>query len=196
MSRILWRTSVLLALLMVPAPARAVARFGEMGGHLSIGYAKLFTADPAGSSISPGGSISMGAGLDYPLARRLRVGLDLGYDLFGSITIQSGSNSAGVDYSAFEMAVLAHWLPERGLVRRVSLGPALVNAHGDLAVTDGGTSFSPWAVHGTAAALAARVTLMPAKPAPVKLGLELGIRRIFLTPSDWTLLNARVTVHY
>ena len=39
-------------------------------------------------------------------------------------------------------------------------------------------------------------TLMPAKPAPVKLGLELGGRLVFLAGDDWTLLSARVTVHY
>ncbi len=190
MSRVLWRALVLFALLLVHAPAFAAARFGEVGGHLSIGYAKLVTTD------APGGSISMGAGLDYPLARTLRAGLDLGYDLLGSRTVQRGSLFGSVDYSAFEATAFLHWLPQRGLVRRVSLGPALVNAHGDLSVTGGGAGFSDLAVQESAAAVAAQVTLMPARPAPVRLGLELGGRLAFLAGDDWTLLSLRATVHY
>ena len=190
MSRVLWRTLVLIALLLVSAPASAAARFGELGGHLSIGYAKLVTTD------APGGSISMGAGLDYPLTRTLRAGLDLDYDLLGSRTVQRGSLSAAVDYSAFEATAFLHWLPQRGLVRRVSLGPALVNAHGDLSVTGGGAGFGDLAVHESAGAVAAQITLMSARPAPVKLGLELGGRLAFMAGDDWTLLSVRATVHY
>jgi hypothetical protein len=190
MSRVLWRTLALLTLLLVPALASAAARFGEVGGHLSIGYAKLVTAD------APGGSISMGAGLDYPLARALRAGLDLGYDLLGSRTFPRDGNFAAVDYSAFEVTAFLHWLPERGPVRRVSLGPALVNAHGVLSVTSGGAGFSDLAVHESVGAIAAQITLMPARPAPVKLGLELGGRLAFMARDDWTLLSVRATVHY
>ena len=138
----------------------------------------------------------MAAGLDYPVARALRAGIEVGFDLLGSRTVQRGSLFASVDYSAFEVAALAHWLPARGPVRRVSLGPALVSARGELSVTGGGAGFSDLAVHQTAGAVAAQVTLMPAKPAPVKLGLELGGRLAFLAGDDWTLLSARVTVHY
>jgi hypothetical protein len=190
MSRALWRTLVLLVLLVVPRPAPAAARFGEMGGHLSIGYAKLVTAD------APGGSISMGAGLDYPLTPTLRVGLDLGYDLLGSRTFERGSYSAGVDYSAFGVTGFLHWLPKRGPVRRVSFGPALVDAQGVLSVTSGGAGFSDLAVHESAGAIAAQVTLMKAKPAPVQLGLELGGRVAFRARNDWTLLSVRAAVHY
>jgi hypothetical protein len=190
MSRVLWRTLVLLALFLVPASASAAARFSEVGGHFSIGYAKLFTGD------APGGSISMGAGLDYPLTPTLRAGLDLGYDLLGSRTFQRGSNSAGVDYSAFGVTAFLHWFPQRGLVRRVSVGPALVKAQGVLSVTSGGAGFSDLAVHQSAGAVAAQITLMKAKPAPVKLGLELGGRVAFLAGEDWTLLSVRATVHY
>jgi hypothetical protein len=190
MGRALWRTLVLLALLLVPVCASAAARSGEMGGHLSVGYAKLVTTD------APGGSISVAAGLDYPVAPTLRAGLDVGYDLLGSRTVPRGSLFASVDYSAFEATAFVHWLPQRGPVRRFSVGPGLVNAHGDLSVTGGGAAFSDLAVHETAGAVAAQVTLMPARPAPVKLGLELGGRRAFLAGDDWTLLSARVTVHY
>jgi hypothetical protein len=190
MSRVLWRTLALLALLLVPASACAAARFSELGGHFSIGYAKLVTTD------APSGSISMGAGLDYPLARTLRAGLDLGYDLLGSRTFDRGSYSAGVDYSAFGVTAFLHWLPQRGPVRRVSFGPALVDAQGVLSVTSGGAGFSDLAVHESAGAIAAQVTLMKAKPAPVRLGLELGGRLAFRARGDWTLLSVRAAVHY
>ena len=191
MSGVLWRTLALLSLLMVSASVSAAARFADLGGHVSIGYAKLFTTD------APEGSISMGAGLDYPLAPTLRAGLDLGYDLLGSRPAQEGSLFGAVDYSALGVIAFLHWLPrDAGPVRRVSLGPALVNAHGDLSVTGGGAAFSYLAVHETAGAVALQVTLMPAKPAPVKLGLELGGRLAFLAGDDWTLLSVRATVHY
>jgi hypothetical protein len=190
MNRVLWRAPVLLALLVAPAPASAAARFGEVGGHLSIGYTKLVTTE------APGGSISLSAGLDYPLTPRLRAGLDLGYDLLGSRTFTRGSYSAGVDYSDLGVTAFLHYLPERGVVRRVSLGPALVSAHGTLSVTSGGAGFSDLARNEMAAAIAAQVTLMKAKPAPVRLGLELGGRHAFTTRDNWTLLSVRATVHY
>jgi hypothetical protein len=191
MGRVPWRTLVPLALLLLPAPATAAARFSEVTGHLSIGYGKLV------ATAAPAGSLSLAAGMDYPLARTVRAGFEIGYDMLGSRTVQRGSLFATVDYSAFELAALAHWLPERGPVRRVSLGPALVSARGELSVTGGGAGFSDLAVHRTAGAVAAQVTLMSARPAPVKPGLELGVRRAFLGGDDaWTLLSARVTVHY
>ena len=190
MSRVLWRALPLLALLLVSATACAAARVGELGGHFSIGYAKLVTTD------APGGSISMGAGLDYPLVRTLRAGLDLGYDLLGSSTYPRDGNSATVDYSAFEVTAFLHWLPERGPVRRVSLGPALVNGQRVLSTTSGAAGFDDLAGPVTAGAVAAQITLMKVKPAPVKLGLELGGRLAFMAGDDWTLLSVRATVHY
>lgn len=190
MSRVLRRALVLLALLAVAAPAGATARFGEMGGHLSIGFAKLVTAE------APGGSLSMGAGLDYPLAPTWRAGLDLDYDLLGGRSFDRGSLSAGVDYSDFTVIAFVHWLPATGIVRRVSVGPALVNASGVLSVTGGGAGFSDLAVHESCPGLAARVTLMKAKPAPLRVGFELGGRVAFRPTEDWTLLGVRMTVHY
>jgi hypothetical protein len=196
MSRVLWQTLVLLALLLVPAPAGAAARFSEVGGHFSIGYAKLSTADASGGSISPGGSISMGVGLDYPLRPTLRAGLDLGYDLLGSLTFPRGSMLGAVDYSAMEVTAFLHWIPQQGPVRRVSLGPALVNGQRVLSVTGGSAGFDDLAGSVTAGAIAAQITLMKAKPALVKLGLEVGGRLAFLAGEDWTLLSVRATVHY
>ena len=192
MSRVGWRTLVALALLSLPASAAAGARWGEMSGHLSVGYGTLVT----GVDEVPGGSISMAAGFDLPVGPALRAGFEVGYDLLGSRTVQEGSYFASVDYSAFQAAALLHWLPARGPVRRVSLGPALVGAHADLSVTSGGAAFSYLAVQQTAGGVAAQVTLMPAGPAPVRLGLELGARTAFLAGDDWTVLSARATVHY
>ena len=188
MSRTAW--SLLALALLLPASAAAGVRWSEMGGHLSVGYGMLAIPD------APGGSMSMAAGFDVPVAPAFRVGADVGYDLLGSRTVQEGSYFASVDYSAFQAAVLLHWLPARGPVRRVSLGPALVGAHGDLSVTAGGAAFSDLAVHQTAGGVAAQVTLMPSRPAPVRLGLELGARVGFLAGDDWTVLQARATVHY
>lgn len=190
MSRVLRRALVVLALLAVAAPAGAKARFGEIGGHLSIGYAKLVTAE------HPAGSMSMGVGFDYPLAQTLRAGLDLGYDLLGSRTFDRGSYSAGVDYSDLSVTTFLHWLPRTGIVRRVSLGPTLVSARGALSVTGGGVGFMDLAVDEACAGLAAQVTLMKAKPAPLRVGLELGGRTAFRAAGDWTLLGVRMTVHY
>jgi hypothetical protein len=189
MSRTRW-SLLALALLLLPASAAAGVRWSEMGGHLSVGYGMLVIQD------APAGSISLAAGFDLPVAPALRAGFDVGYDLLGSRTVQGGSYFASVDYSAFQVAAFLHWLPPGGLVRRVSLGPALLGAHGDLSVTSGGAAFSPLAVHQTAGGVAAQVTLMSARPAPVKIGLELGARTGFLAGDDWTVLSARATVHY
>jgi len=190
MSRVLWRTLALLTLLTTASPAIAALRFAEVGGHFSIGATKLVTAE------APGGSLALGAGLDYPLTPTLRVGIDLGYDLLGSRTFQRGSYSAGVDYSDIGVTAFLHWLRPRGMVRRISVGPALVNASGVLSVTSGAAGFSYLSIHEPAGAIAAQVTLMKAKPSPVRLGLELGGRLAFRANDDWMLLSARATVHY
>jgi len=102
-----------------------------------------------------------------------------------------------VDYSAFQAVAFLHWLPQHlGPVRRVSVGPMLLNAHGDLSTAGGGAAFADLAVHETAGGLAAQATLLPAWTSPVKLGLELGWRRAYMAREDWTLLSIRAAVHY
>ncbi|HVP14140.1 MAG TPA: hypothetical protein VMS88_01275, partial [Terriglobales bacterium] len=107
-----------------------------------------------------------------------------------------GSLTGSVDYSAFQLTAFAHWLPGLGPLQRVSVGPAMVNAHGDLSVTGGGAGFSDLAVGSTGFAVAGQITLMPPRPAPVRLGLELGGRKAFLPGQDWNLFSVRLTVHY
>ena len=202
MGRMLCWVPVLLALLVVPAlaageapsaaaPAAGGADWGGVGGHLSIGYSKLTIGG------SPGGSISMAAGMDYPLSHTFRAGVDIGYDLLGSRSVQRGSLYATLDYSTFQALALLHWLPPRlWPLYEVSVGPGLVNAHADLSVTSGGAAFSDLPVHSPAAAVAVQATFMKVRPAPVKLGFELGARRAFLAGTDWMLVTARATVHY
>ncbi len=198
MRRVQWGVLPVLALLAAATASAAPetapkARWVEtLGGHISIGYAKM-TSDTLDA---PGGSISLAAGVDYPVGPRLRAGVDLVYDLLGSRNHQSGSLFATVDYSALEVIGFLHWLPDRlGPVRRISVGPMMCNAHGDLSTAVGGASFEALAVHQTSGGVAVQATLLPAWTSPVKPGLELGWREAFLAGPDWTIFSVRLTVH-
>ena len=58
-------------------PARAGAiRLEPWRGHVSFGYGHLFS-----DSLSPGGSISVAGGVDYPLNASLRVGPVIGISI-------------------------------------------------------------------------------------------------------------------
>jgi hypothetical protein len=172
------------------APASAHAGLAEWNGHLGFGYAKLF-ADQA-----PAGSLSLSAGADYPIASGFRGGVDIGYHLLGSRTLVRGSLFANVDYSVFDVALFAHWIPPSGPIGRVSVGPALVSAHADLSTAGGGAAFSDLAVAQTAFGVAADITAISHSSAPVRVGLEIGTRVGFLDEENWTLATARVTFHY
>lgn len=183
-------------LLGTPAAGRAAA-LGRMGGHLSVGYGQLTIAG------APGGSISFTAGVDLPLRPTLKAGIDLGYDLLGSNTVDRGSLSATVSYSTFEAVAFVHWLPQHlGPVGRVSVGPMLMAAHADISAAAGGAGFSDLAVGETAPGVAGEITLIshsvPAsgKAPPVRVGLQLGGREGFLSDETWTVFSARLTIHY
>ena len=188
-----WRwmaATVLLALLALPRGAAAGA-IQVVQGHLSLGYAQLFIAD------APGGNLSITGGVDFPITRRLRAGIDLGYSLLGSRAVERGSLSTNVNYSALQGVAFAHWIPEHlGPVGRISLGPALVNAHADLSAAAGGAGFSDLAVFETAPGVAAEVSFISRKATPVRVGLQLGYMGVFLSDEDWSLASARVTIHY
>jgi hypothetical protein len=183
------RAGAALALLLAAAgPASAD---GRLAGHLSVGYAQLMTAG------APGGNISFTGGVDLPLRRTLRIGADLGYDLLGTRSVERGSLSASVSYSAFETALFAHWLPDHlGPLGRVSVGPLLMAAHADLSAAAGGAGFSDLAVGETAGGVAGEATFISRSASPVRLGLQLGARSAFLAHETWTLLSARLTIHY
>jgi hypothetical protein len=187
------RIAAVLALVVSLAGPAAVcaAPFEDWGGHLAIGYARLFR-DPA-----PGGSLSMGAGVDRAVVPGWRAGVSVGYHLLGSENHLRGSLAATVDYSLFDAALLAHWQPAwRGPVGRVSFGPALMSARADLSSAGGGAAFLDLAVDKVAAGAAVDVTLMSRGTAPVRLGLELGGRVGFLPSDTWTVADARLAIHY
>jgi hypothetical protein len=181
-----------LAALALGAPdARAEGRLAKVRGHLSVGYSRLFIQD------SPAGSFSIGAGLDYPLTGAWRVGVSLGNDLLGGRVVERGSLIANVDYSVFEMLALAHWEPPRlGPVGRISFGPGLFSARGELSTAAGGASFSDLAVQEVAPGLALSGTLIKRGDSPVRVGLEAGLTVAFLDGDTWTVASARLAFHY
>lgn len=174
-----------------PWSGAAAGGLRDVNGHLSIGYAKLFVDE------APGGSLSVTAGVDHPVARALRAGVGVGYHLLGSRTVERGSLFANVDYSLFEAVLVAQWIPERlGPVGIVSGGLALLSARAELSTSGGGAGFGDLAVEEVAPGLAVDVTLIRRTPAPVRVGLEFGSRVGFLDSETWTLATARLTIHY
>lgn len=185
--------ALLLALVFALAapPAHAEGRLQKVRGSLGIGYAKLLT-DPA-----PGGSFSMGAGVDYPVASSWRAGLAIGYALLGGRIVEEGSFAASVDYSMFEILALAHWQPSfGGPLGRISLGPGLFSPLADLSTSSGGASFGKYAVDEIALGVAIDGTLMQRRDAPVRIGLEVGLRFVFLEQDTWDMAQVRLAFHY
>jgi hypothetical protein len=190
------------AALLVTLATPAVAGLSDkLQGHLSLGYGKLIITE------APGGSLSFAAGLDYPLAAAWRAGVEFEYSLLGTRLIERGSQAGELDYSVFDVLALLHWTPPRGPVGNVSLGPGVFHARADL-TSSAPAAFDDLAVERTAAGVALSVTLMPRSAAPVRGGLELGVRTMWLPdprhlwmpgglPEDsWTLVSGRLTVHY
>ena len=194
----------LIALGSLATPARAL-EVESFGGHVAIGYSRLLSSsDPRDidpdirSSRPPGGSLSVAGGVDYPLAGPFRLGADVRFALLGSRTVELGSQVANVDYTLFEAALLVHWMPPgAGPIARVSLGPAVESARAELSTSGGGIAFSRIAVEEVAPGMALDVTLMKhASRSPVSAGLELGVHSAFLRSATWTLVNARLAIHY
>ena len=143
----------LAALLSLPVVASA-GGFKDAGGHLSFGYSKLFAED------APGGSMSVAGGIDFPVRPQWRAGVDIGFHLLGSRTVEQGSLSSGVDYSLFEAVALAHWIVDRNALGRVSVGGGVMSARADLAAAAGGAAFSGYAVEEVAPGAALDVAFM------------------------------------
>jgi hypothetical protein len=173
------------------APARAVA-WSEVRGHVGVGLAKL--AEPG----APGGSLSVGGGLDLPVRADWRAGVSIAYHLLGSKSASQGSLVASLDYNAFEALLLATWQPRRlAPLERVSLGTGLVSGHVEIQATGGGgAAFRHLAKGDTAPALGLDATLLPRRAAPVRVGLELSSRHAFFGEDPWTLVAGRVVFHY
>jgi hypothetical protein len=179
--------------LLLAAPADAAMR-----GHLSLGYGKLFITDSKNEDDeAPGGSLSVAAGLDFPLAGDFRIGGEVGFHLLGGRTLTEGSLVANIDYSVAELSALVHWEPHGlGPVARISAGPTLTSARADLSSSGGGITFSDFAVEEIAGGFATSVTLMQQKAAPVRAGVEIGARTSYLPDATWIVATARLAIHY
>lgn len=179
-----------LAVLAAAAPAGAM-KLDAWRGHLSVGYAKVVS-----DSLAPAGSISAGGGIEYPVARNWRVGAAAAFNLLGSSTVRRGSVTAAMDYSMFDAALLATWLPPRGPFARVSMGPGIASARAELAVAGGGALFRDLPVGEVKPDFAVEATLMSRKPRLVSVGAELGARFVPVDQGTWTLLTARLTIYF
>lgn len=179
-----------LAVLAAAAPAGAM-KLDAWRGHLAVGYAKVVS-----DSLAPAGSISAAGGIEYPVAARWRVGGAAAFNLLGSSTVRRGSVTAAMDYSMFDAALLATWLPPRGPFARVSFGPGIASARAELAVAGGGALFRDLPVGEVKPDFAIDATLMSRKPRLVSVGAELGARIVPVDQGTWTLLTARLAIHF
>jgi hypothetical protein len=180
--------------LAAAVPCSGGLRFGDVNGHAAIGFSRLFTSD---TTATPGGSISIGGGIDYPVSPRLRAGIDVGYHLLGTRNLVQGTLASGLDYSVFEALALLHWTPlDSGPQLIVSGGPGLFSARASLAPTSVGATFTPQAVEQTRLGGALSLAVTRRRPAPVRVGLELGVRIIPLEAITWTVASARIVMLY
>ncbi len=185
---------VVALLLALAAPSAAGPRLADLHGHLAIGYAQVFSSD---TSRAPAGSLSVGTGLDYPIGAGLRAGLDVGYHLLGSRTLEEGTLSTGLDYSMLEALALLHWTPEgRGPQLVLSGGPGAFAARATLASSPVGAIFSRQAIDQWRAGMALAFTMTRRREAPVRAGLEVGVRVVPLESTTWTLVTARIAILY
>ena len=171
--------------------AHAGMKLDGWRGHLSLGYGHLFS-----DYTSPGGSISVAGGVDYPVRPALRLGPVLSMTLYGSYDAQRGSFVASVDHSQLDVALQLHWLPASGPITRVSFGPGVAAARGDLQVGAGGASFSDLAVDEVRPEVALDLSLLPRRQKIVAVGFETGVRWVPVERVDWWTVTARLTIHY
>ena len=182
---------VLVAACLAPGTASAGLKLDRWKGHVAFGYARVFS-----DSLAPGGSLSVAGGVEYPIGNRWRLGPALSFNLLGSSSVVRGSVEAGLDYSMVEAALLATWLPPRGPVARVSVGPGVANARSELSVAGGGAGFRDLPVGETQPEFALDLTFMPRSMTIVAPGLELGVRVVPVTQTTWTLMTARFAIHF
>jgi len=173
-------------------PARAGGmRLEAWRGHVSLGYGHLFS-----DSLSPGGSISVAGGVDYPLRESFRLGPVIGMSILGSHDVTRGSITAGLDFSLLDAALQLHWLPRSGPVTRVSLGPGLGLARTALQVGAGGAGFLDLAVDEVKPELALDLSMLPRRQRIVAVGFEAGVRFVPVARVNWVLSTLRLTIHY
>ena len=183
--------AALFAAAMLCAPRSSSAfTLAKVGGHLGVGYDKLMVSD------APAGSIGFGAGADYPVANRLHAGLDVGFSLYGTRSVERGSFNANLDYSSLEAIAFLHWDSNWGPLARVSVGPGVSRARAEISTAVGGASFLDLAVDDVGATAAVDLSFMKQKPAPVRVALILSGRQIFLSGEDWPHVSARLGFYY
>lgn len=177
--------------LSLAVPSAHAAKDG-LGAHISLGYSHLIVTD------SPGGSLSVATGIDYPVAPALRLGVDVGFALLGSRVLKQDAQIANLDYTLFETSLKLHWTPDGlGPLGRVSFGPALVSANAALATSGGGLEFTPYAVEEMAPGIGLDLTLIKTSTrSPVRAGVEFGVLAVFLERETWTVASARLAIHY
>lgn len=185
-----WLGAMLAGVLLV-APARAGMHLDQWRGHVSIGYGYLFS-----DSLSPGGSISVAGGVDYPVAQRFRLGPTLGIALLGTTDVTRGSITAGLDYTLLDLALQLHWMPDHGIISRVSLGPGVASARSALQVGAGGAGFLDLAVDELQPEVALDVSAIPRRQKIVAVGLEAGLRFVPVERVNWTVTTIKLTIHY
>lgn len=176
----------------VLAPSQAAAlRLEPWRGHVAVGYGHLFS-----DSFSPGGSISVAGGVDYPVSPNLRVGPVIGMSILGTHDVVRGSITAGLDYSLFDCALQLHWSPANGPLSRVSFGPGFAIARTSLQVGGGGAGFLDLAVDEVRPELAVDVSAMPRRQKIVAVGIEAGVRIVPVERVSWVLGTVRLAIHY
>jgi hypothetical protein len=181
------------AWLLAPTPARALD-LADVQGHLALGFAHLATSD---TTDTPAGSLTIGGGVDIPVGGRFRAGIDIGYHLLGSKTLEQGSLTSGIDYGVFEVLALAHWSPlSSGPDLIISGGPGFFSSKAELAATSIGAAFTPFAVNEKGAGAALTLTVARRKATPVRAGIEASYRWIPLETSTWSVYSARIVVRY
>jgi len=186
--------AVIGAVLAVTAPCAAAIRLADVRGHIAIGYGRVFSSD---TTDTPGGSLSMGAGLDLPIGAGLRAGLDIGYHSLGAVTLDQGSISTELDFSLLEALALVHWFPSAGGRRFVlSGGPGVFSARAALSSSPVGAIFSRSAIDQWRLGGAVSASIVRRRPSPVRIGLEAGVRVVPLEDVTWTLAMARVVILY
>jgi len=180
------------ALLGAPRAARADMRIDEWKGHVALGFAHTIS-----DSLAPPGSLSVSAGVDYPLGSSWRVGPEISFSLLGSSSLTRGSITASLDYSMFDAAMLFTRSPAHGPLARWSVGPGIASPQVALTLAAGGAGFRDVAVGEIRPEFAADATFLPRRMTIVAVGAELSARVVPIPGrATWTLLAVRLAVHF
>ena len=172
-------------------PASAGMRLDAWKGHLGVGYSVVFS-----DTLAPPGSMSASLGVEYPIATRWLLGPSVGFNLLGSSSVERGSVTAALDYSHFDIALMATYLPARGPFTRLSFGSGVASNRAELAVAGGGALFRDLPVDEIQPEFAAEATLGSRKQKIVAIGAELGVRVIPVEQCTWTVFTARLGVYF